>query len=57
MTPLLTTEQTAALLNIPVKTLRDYRLRGIGPVAHKIGQHVRYAPSDVEAWLASRRDA
>lgn len=56
-TPLLTLEQTAALLNIPVKTLRDYRLRGTGPVAYKVGQHVRYAEGDVETWLAERRDA
>lgn len=55
-TPLLTLEQTAELLNIPVKTLRDYRLRGTGPVAHKVGQHVRFAPADVESWLAEHRD-
>lgn len=54
--PLLTTAETAAWLNIPVRTLRDYRLRGVGPVAHKVGQHVRYAKDDVEAWLAERRE-
>ena len=52
----LTTNEVAAWLNVPAKTLRDWRLRGRGPTAHKVGQHVRYAPADVESWLAERRE-
>lgn len=42
------------LHGIPEKTLSDWRSRGIGPAFVKIGRHVRYRPTDVEKWLASR---
>lgn len=30
---------------------------GQGPVAHRLGKHLRFARADVEIWLASRREA
>ena len=51
---LLTTEDLAAMLRLPKRTVADWRQRSGGPPAVKIGRHVRYRPADVEAWLTSR---
>jgi len=37
-----------------VATLRYWRGEGKGPRYRKVGQLVRYAPSDVQDWLNSR---
>jgi predicted DNA-binding transcriptional regulator AlpA len=42
---------------VPVKTIKNWRTEGEGPVAHKIGNHLRYAPSDVRAWLEQCHEA
>jgi excisionase family DNA binding protein len=49
---LFTPAEVAELLRIPLKTLYQWRHRGVGPQALKIGRHLRYRPSDVEAFLA-----
>ena len=36
----------------PVGTLYQWRVRGEGPPAFKIGRHVRFDPDRVRAWLA-----
>jgi hypothetical protein len=36
---------------IPVKTLYDWRRRGLGPKASGVGKHLRYRWSDVDAWF------
>lgn len=46
-----TTEETADYLGVPVKTLYRWRYMDTGPRALKVGRHLRYRPSDVEAWL------
>lgn len=48
---LLTTEQVAELLQIPVDTVRWWRKRRRGPKSVLIGKHARYRPEDVRAWL------
>lgn len=48
---LLSPVQLAEYLALPVKTLYRWRSIGEGPRGLKIGKHVRYRPSDVEAWL------
>jgi hypothetical protein len=54
--PLATPEDVATFLNnIPLKTLAQWRSKGIGPEYRKIGRHVRYDWADVHAWLASQR--
>jgi excisionase family DNA binding protein len=47
----LTIYELASELQIPVKSLRAWRLRGTGPTAVKIGRHVRYRRADVDAWI------
>ena len=48
---LLTTEQVAELLQVPVDTVRWWRKRGRGPVHLRIGKYARYRRADVEAWI------
>lgn len=52
----LTTEDLAAELQVSVKTVRAWRYTSVGPVGHRLGKHVRYARSDVEAWARANRD-
>lgn len=52
---LLTSSQIAELLQIPVRTLDDWAYRGEGPPFVRIGRHRRYAPDELERWLASLR--
>lgn len=53
--PLGTTEEVAEYLgDIPVKTLVQWRYKGTGPKYVRVGKHVRYRWSDVEAWLAAQ---
>lgn len=51
---LLTPDQLAEYLDIPRKTLFEWRSRGGGPPGIKVGRHVRYRMSDVQAWLTER---
>jgi predicted DNA-binding transcriptional regulator AlpA len=53
-TRLLTDLQVAALLHISIQTIRRWRLTGQGPRYRKLGSAVRYAESDVMAWIESR---
>lgn len=54
--PLLTAEDFAAYLGIPVSTVRDWRSDGQGPCGVWVGKHLRYMASDVRAWLAEQRE-
>ena len=51
MSKLLTNEDVAQLLTVPVATLRYWRHVGSGPRSIKIGRHVRYLPEDIDRWL------
>lgn len=51
MTRLRTPEDLSDLVGVPVQTLYAWRTRGKGPKALKIGRHLRYRESDIEAWL------
>ena len=51
--PLWTVDDVAAYLNIPVKTLYDWRSRRHGPVGKRVGKYVRFRPADVVAWFES----
>ena len=52
---LLSVIEVAALLQVPVKTLYQWRFRGEGPIAMRIGRYLRFDPRDVEAWVESRK--
>ncbi|MBW9110174.1 helix-turn-helix transcriptional regulator [Microbacterium ureisolvens] len=49
---LLTTEEVAEYLQIPARTIEDWRHRGYGPKYARMGKRVRYRQAAVDAWLA-----
>lgn len=54
--PLLTIQDLASYLQIPVATIYRWNSRGAGPAYRKVGKYVRYRPEDVERWLQSQPD-
>ena len=48
-------KELAERLQVSLGTLRMWRIEGKGPRFHRIGQLIRYSPSDVKDWLASRQ--
>jgi excisionase family DNA binding protein len=54
MRRLLWAEEVAVLLGVPVKTLYQWRYKGVGPAGVRVGRHLRYRPADVEAWIDGR---
>ena len=54
MPQLLTIEQVAELLQVPVETLYYWRSKGHGPQAIKVGKYLRWQAEDVEAWIAAQ---
>ncbi|WP_394276433.1 helix-turn-helix transcriptional regulator [Luteococcus sp.] len=54
--PLLTIEDLARLLGVPVPTIYAWRYRGEGPRGYKVGRHVRFRLAEVNAWLEGRAD-
>jgi excisionase family DNA binding protein len=53
---LMTLGELSEMLGVPVATLYGWRHRGEGPVGYRVGRHVRYRRSAVEAWLESQAD-
>ena len=53
--PLLTKEQAAKELCIPVRRLDRWRWHGIGPAYVQIEKEVRYDPADVHAYITANR--
>jgi excisionase family DNA binding protein len=51
MTELLSIGQVSQMLGIPVRTLREWRMRGEGPRAARLGRHLRYRPEEVDRWV------
>lgn len=47
----------AEQLSVTIGQLAQMRYLGTGPEYVKVGTRVRYAPSDVQAWLAAQRRA
>ncbi|WP_159944297.1 MULTISPECIES: AlpA family transcriptional regulator [unclassified Nocardiopsis] len=47
-------KDAAAYLQVPPKTLYEWRYKGDGPPSHRIGRYVRYVPAEVRAWVTSR---
>ena len=50
-------EEVAEHLGLTVKTLRNWRSRGIGPPGFLIGGAVRYRQEAVYAWVDAQADA
>lgn len=55
--PLATPEEVSTYLGVPVPTLHQWRYKGTGPKASKVGRHLRYRWADVERWLDDQAKA
>jgi excisionase family DNA binding protein len=53
---LLTVQELADLLQVPLKTIYTWRYKGTGPPAVPVGKYLRFRPEDVAAWLDARAD-
>jgi hypothetical protein len=51
----LTLGETAAILRIPVSTLRWWRQRGDGPHFFKLGRHLLTTIGDLRAWIEEQK--
>jgi excisionase family DNA binding protein len=54
--PLMTTEELAGYLQLPITSLYAWRSRREGPRAIRVGKHLRWRKSDVDAWLERQAD-
>ena len=52
---LLSVQEVAALLQVPVKTMYQWRCQGDGPTPIKVGRYVRFDPGDVALWIQGRK--
>ena len=52
--PLLSAQQLADYLEVPIATLYAWRHRGEGPPGFRVGRHIRYRRTDVELWIRGR---
>jgi excisionase family DNA binding protein len=53
---LLSPGEVALFLSVPVKTLYQWRYKGIGPRGLRVGRHLRYRQDEIEAWLDALDD-
>ncbi len=51
---LLTPQELADYLHVPLKTVYGWRHRGLGPAGFRVGRHVRFRRSDVELWITGQ---
>ena len=56
LAPLISIEELSEYLNVPTRTLQDWRLAGRGPRAVHVGRQLRYFVADVQEWLQSQRE-
>jgi excisionase family DNA binding protein len=47
-------QDVSAYLEVPVGTLYQWRHRGEGPLAIRLGRHLRYDPESVHTWALNR---
>jgi predicted DNA-binding transcriptional regulator AlpA len=53
---LVSPQELARRLDIPVTTIYGWRYKGVGPRGRRLGKHVRYWWSDVLEWLEDAGD-
>ena len=53
---LLSPEQLAEFVGVPLGTVYQWHARGGGPLRIRVGRHIRYRQSDVDRWLESRTE-
>ena len=51
---LLSVDEVAEVLGVPVTTLYQWRHKGVGPVGLRVGRHLRYRAVDISEWIDRR---
>lgn len=51
---LLSVQDLARYLGVPVKTIYTWRHRNTGPKGFRVGKHLRFRWDDVQVWVADR---
>lgn len=51
---LLTVEEVATILKVPVATMRKWRNNGEGPDGFRVGKYVRYRRSSVDRFITEQ---
>ena len=51
---LLTVQDLAEYLDVPIATIYAWRYRRQGPPGFRVGKHLRYRPCDIEQWIADQ---
>jgi excisionase family DNA binding protein len=54
--PLWNIDTLSQYLDVPVATIYKWRKTGDGPAAFRVGRHLRWRDSEVQAWLARQHD-
>jgi excisionase family DNA binding protein len=54
--PLLSAQELADYLEVPLATLYAWRYRGDGPPGFRAGKHLRYRKSDIDQWINDRME-
>ncbi len=49
--PLLTIDELSEYLGVPKQTIYNWRTTGNGPTATRVGRHLKYRVSAIQAWL------
>ena len=57
LSQLLTVNELAEFLQVPCKTIYEWRYKGEGPKPIRIGRHLRFDSADVAAWVQARKAA
>ena len=52
---LLSVQEVAAVVQVPVKTIYQWRHRGEGPRPMRLGKYLRFDPVDVATWIEARK--
>jgi predicted DNA-binding transcriptional regulator AlpA len=53
----LTPDDIAALFDVPLETVYQWRKKRTGPPGFRVGKHLRYDPAAVRTWTAERMAA
>lgn len=53
---LLSAQEVAEFLGVPLATLYQWRTKGTAPRAVKVGRHIRFRTADLDAWCDRNAD-
>ena len=56
MSKLWSVEDVAAFLDVPVKTIYEWRTKKYGPPAKRVGRYLRFKPELVQQWFDALDD-